>query len=324
RYTARSREMAVRTSLGAPRGRIVRQVVAEGATLALGGSVAALALARVILDVLVALAPPELARIHTAGLSPRVLLVTLALGCVTAVLISVLPAWAVLRRAPGEVLGPARAVTVGRGGRRVQNALITSEVTFAVMLLVTGGLLLRSFLALPSVDPGFDESGLITADVMLATDRYATRADVLDFFDRLEERTAGSGGITSISAIDRLPYGPSYSGVAFSITGRASVPSDDPPRGSNTAARPGYFRTMGIPLLAGREFTPADVTDGAPVAVISRVVAERYWPGEDPVGDRIVVFGREYEVVGVAGDVRHQGPLTPVDPLIYLPHAQDV
>lgn len=324
RLSGRAREMAVRASLGAPRGRIVRQIIAEGAVLATGGCIAALGVAWLMLRALLALAPAELARVHDAGLNPRVLIVTLALGSVTALLISVLPTWSVLRREPSAALGSTRGATGDRSSSRIQRALVACEVTFAVVLLVGGGLLLRSFAALASVSPGFDARGLVTADVLLPPDRYDSRPAVLGFFERLEERLGAAAGVRSVSGIDRLPYGPSYSGLSFRIVGREVPPDGTEPRGSNTAARAGYFATMGIPMLEGREFSTGDTPESPAVVIISHILAERYWPGESPIGERIVVFGVEREIIGVAGDVRHSGPMTPVDPLLYLPQSQDI
>lgn len=324
RLSSRSRELAVRASLGAPRGRIVRQIAAEGAVLAAGGCIAAIGIAWLMLRALLALAPAELARIHGAGLNPRVLAVTLALGSVTALLISVLPAWIALGRDPHGALGSTRGASGDRNSSGIQRALVACEVALAVVLLVGGGLLLRSFAALASVSPGFDVNGLVTADVLLPPDRYPSRADVLRFFERLEERLGATPGVRSVSGIDRLPYGPSYSGISFRIVGRDVPPEDREPRGSNTAARPDYFATMGIPMLKGREFSATDIPESPPVVIISNALAERYWAGVSPIGERIVAFGVEREIIGVAGDVRHSGPMTPVDPLLYLPQSQDI
>jgi putative ABC transport system permease protein len=321
RLTARRRELAVRASLGATASRIARQVLVESAVLAGAGAAAGTAVAWLLLRALLALAPPDLARVHDIALDGRVLAVTLSLGVLTALLVGALPAWRVRARDPRADLGD------GRGGidprtRRLHAALVTAEVALAVVLLVGGGLLLRSFAALSRVDPGFASAGLVTADLLIPPDRYRTRDDVLQFFDRVESRLRAQPGVIDVSAIDRLPYGPSFSQLRLRIAGRAPAPGADP-LAFNAAARPGYFRTMGIPIVEGREFTAADRTGAAPVVVISRTAARRYWPGTTPIGARVGVFGVEREVVGVADDVRHFGPATSFDPMIYLPQAQD-
>jgi len=323
RFTTRGREIAIRRSLGAPRGRILRQVLAEGVVLGLAGSLAGLLVAWLLLQLLLVYAPVELPRVHQATLNARVLLVALTLGALSATLITLLPAWSANRRDPRSALG-----TRGSGADtrtvRAQSALVAAEVALAVVLLVAGGLLLRSFVALTRVDPGFAAGTLVTADVLIPSDRYADRNATLHFFDALEQRLGAQPGVTSVSAIDRLPYGPSSSQTGFTIVGRSVADEKQHPRGWNTAARPGYFRTMRIPLVYGREFTSADREDAAPVVVLSRALADRYWPGRSPVGERVVVWGVEREIVGVAADVRHFGPTQPVDPIIYLPQAQDV
>jgi putative ABC transport system permease protein len=324
RLTSRQRELAVRVSLGASPGRILRQVLTESSVLALGGAIAGIGVAWLGLPLLLALAPPELARVQDATLNARVLAVTLALAFVTTLLIGLPSSWRTVARDPRDDLGSMRGTTTTRGTTRVHGTLVACEVALAVVLLIGGGLLLRSFAALASVSPGFHASGLVTADLLLPPDRYPSRADVLQFFDRLEERLAALPSARSASAIDRLPYGRSVSGINFRIVGRTPAPRSDEPRGFNTAARPGYFQTMGIPLLQGREFTAQDHVESRPVVVIGGALAERYWPGVSPVGERIVAFGVEREIVGVAGDVRHLGPATPVDPMVYLPQAQDI
>ena len=323
RLASRQRELAVRTSLGASGSRIVRQILTESGILAAGGAVAGIGLGWLLLRVLVSLAPPELARVQDAMLNGRVLAAALGLTVLTTLLIGVLPSLRAVRRDARATLGAARGTTADRATGRVQAALVVCEMAFAVVLLVGGGLLGRSFLALASVDPGFRAEALVTADLLIPPDRYPTRAVVLQFFERLEERLGGLPGVRSASAIDRLPYGPSVSGLSFAIAGRDMATAESP-RGLNTAARPGYFRTMGIPIVAGREFESADATDAAPVVVIGKALADQWWPGASPIGSRIAVFGVEREIVGVAGDVRHLGPTTPLDPMIYLPQAQDI
>lgn len=324
RLATRQRELAVRVSLGASPGRIVRQMLTESAVLAFAGALAGIGVAWLGLRMLLTLAPPELARVQNATLNPRVLAVALMLAVVTTLLIGLLPAMRVLVRGTPQALGSMRAATMDRTTGRAHAILVASEVAFAVVLLIGGGLLLRSFAALASVSPGFQMEGLVTADILLPSDRYQSRGSVLRFFDRLEEQLAAHPGVRSVSAIDRLPYGPSFSQLGFHVVGRAAVTGPDAPRGFNAAVRPGYFQTMGIPVLQGREFTAEDRIDARPVVVIGRALAERYWPSASPLRERIMVFGVEREIVGVAGDIRHFGPTTPVDPMIYLPQAQDV
>lgn len=324
RLTSRQRELAVRVSLGASPGRILRQVLTESSVLAVGGAIAGIGVAWLGLPLLLALAPPELARAQDTTLNARVLAVSLSLAFVTALLIGLPSSWRTVARDPRDDLGSMRGTTTTRGTAHVHGTLVACEVALAVLLLIGGGLLLRSFAALANVNPGFHASGLVTADLLLPPDRYPTRATVLQFFDRLEQRLAALPSARSASAIDRLPYGPSVSGIRFRIVGRTTATRSDEPRGVNTAARPGYFQTMGIPLLQGREFTAQDRVESRPVVVIGSALAERHWPGVNPVGERIHAFGVEREIVGVAGDVRHLGPATPVDPMVYLPQAQDI
>jgi predicted permease len=173
------------------------------------------------------------------------------------------------------------------------------------------------------VSPGFPTERLVTADLLLPADGYADRAAVLRFFDALEARLGGRADIAAVGAIDRLPYGASFSRTGCQIIGRPESP-DALPTGYNTAARPGYFDAIGIPIVEGRDFARTDGVDAPKVVVIGQALARRYWPDRSPIGDRIRVLRDEREIVGVVGDVRHLGPLTPVDPLIYIPQAQDL
>jgi putative ABC transport system permease protein len=324
RLTGRRRELSVRMALGASGGRITRQMLTESAVMALAGAFMGIGIGWLMLQTLIAFAPPEIARVQDAALNTRTLAFTLSIALATTLLIGVIPALRARGRQPRERLGSTRGWTVDRNTGRVHSALLASETAFAVVLLVGGGLLIRSFAALAGVSPGFRADGLLTAEVRLPADRYQSRVSVLQFFDRLEERIGAEPAVQSVSAIDRLPYGTSWSGTSFGIVGRALPAGPERPRAYNAAARPGYFRTMGIPVLQGREFTAADASGAPPVVVIGRALADRYWPGRNPLHDRITVFGVDFEIVGVVGDVRHLGPATPVDPLIYLPHAQDV
>ncbi|MGH7500406.1 MAG: ADOP family duplicated permease [Longimicrobiales bacterium] len=324
RLAGRQRELALRVSLGARPGRVVRQILTEGAVLAGGGAVLGAGVGWLLLRTLLWLAPQELARIQNAALNGRVLAFTLVVSIVAAAVIGVLPAWRAQRRDPREALSSTRGSAGDRNAGRVQGVVVACEIALAVVLLIGGSLLLRSFAALANVNPGFDTDGLVTADLLIPSERYESRATVLQFFDRLEDRFEAHPGIRSASAIDRLPYGPSWSQISFNIAGRPSLAGSGRMFGYNTAARPDYFRTIGILIVEGREFASTDGTDAPPVVIIGNALADQYWPGTSPLGERIEVFGVMREIVGVAGDVRHLGPSTPVDPLIYLPQAQDV
>lgn len=323
RLTSRRRELALRASLGAPAGRLIRQVVTEGAVLAAAGSVAGLGVGWIVLRALLAAAPNDLPRVQEAALNARVLLFTVIVFAGTSLLLAILPGFFAGRRDPREAFGATRGSTSDRTTGRVYGALVACEVGFAVLLLVGSGLLLRSYSRLAGVSPGFPTTGLVTADLLIPGERYEDRAAVLRFFDTLEDRLRSRPDVVAVSAIDRLPYGASFSRTSFDIIGRATI-AGAAPVGFNTAARPGYFRAIGVPILEGREFTPGDGVDAPNVVVIGGALARQYWPDRSPIGDRIRVLRDEREIVGVAGDVRHFGPATPVDPLIYIPQAQDL
>src|SRR4051812_21706726 len=197
-------------------------------------------------------APPDLPRLRTSHIDSAVILYTLALSIATALVIGLFPALSVMRRQRQALVGGTRGAVTDRNTLRAHRFLVASDIAFAVILLIGASLLLRSYQSLMRVSPGFNSDGLVTADVHLASDRYATRADVLQFFDRAERRIAALPGISAVSAIDRLPYGQSFSRIPLGIgdVGNAT----DKPVAFNASARPGYFAAIGIPMLKGREF----------------------------------------------------------------------
>jgi putative ABC transport system permease protein len=323
RLAGHEREAGLRSALGARRSRIVQQLLTEAGLLAALGGTFGILLAFGGLRVIRWLAPPDLPRLDAASIDGRVLAFALVLTLVTGLLFGLLPALRASRgNLRGLLAGSGRGTVGTRSARRARAALLAAEVAFAVTLVTGAGLLIRSFSALSRVDPGFQAERLLTFELMLPPDRYPARAQVLDFYEQLEDRLATLPGVLSVSAIDRLPFGQYSSRVGVQAVGdRAGTP--EARTALNVAARPAYFETMGIHLLRGRGFTAQDREDAPPVVVVSRTLAERLVPGEIPIGERIVTFNREWEIVGVAEDVRHFGPAVAPEPMVYFPQAQD-
>ena len=325
RLTTRDREIAVRASLGAGRGRIARQLLTESVVLALLGGALGVLLAWAGLRLLLALAPAGIPRLEEVTLSGRALAFTLAVSIGAGLLLGLLPVMRAARVNLHSALSRG-----GRGGvsdrstRKIHSGLVVAEIVLAVLLLAGAGLLIRSFGELSRVDLGLVPENLLTFELLLPPDRYPERVDVLQFYGELESRLAALPGVQSVGMIDRLPLGDYSSTIPFQILGRTDVPRDETPMALNTAVRPGYFRALGIPVVRGRAIDAQDTPDASPAVVVSRSLAERYWPRDDAVGARIQAFGKEREIVGVVGDVRHHAPGVPPEPMIYLPHAQDI
>jgi len=311
RGTARRREIAVRTALGASRGRIVRQFLSEGLVLAALGGAGGTVVALWGVDALVRISPIQIPRLHTVQIDQSVLAFTLLASMVTGVLCGLVPAFQLSRSDPGEALKDGDRGGSGAHGTRTRQILVVAEVALSLVLLVSAGLLLRSLMVLQRVSPGFQTERAIVMQVMLPQTRYADAAAMTGFYRRLHDEVRALPGATATAISTTLPLSGSNIGVGFAVDGRPVEP------GVRTSAAffgvsPEYFSTMGIPLLRGRGFTERDDEQSPGVMVVSEAMAAKYWPGEDPIGKRIKISYNDTglrEIVGVAGDVK-QGDLT--------------
>jgi predicted permease len=329
RIAARSAELAVRTALGGSRLRIARQILTESLLLALVGSVVGVLFAVAGIRGLKAIAPVDLPRLDEVRLDATVLAFTLGLTVLAGVLFGVVPA---MRGAATGLHDRLRAA--GRGspgapdGGRSRRLLVVAEVALTVVLLIGAGLLLRSFARLRAVDPGFRAERVSTFAVSLPTTRYGTAERQRVFTSNLLERLGKVPGVNSAAVSFLLPLSGGGFGFTFEVDARASGTGADEPRAQARVATPDYFAAMGIPLIRGRIFDERDRFGGPPVVVISRDLAQRYFPGEDPIGRRLQTgwgmhdsrFGGE--VVGVVGDVRQLSLERGVTAHIYMSYDQ--
>jgi len=329
RVAAREREVTIRAALGASRRRLVRQLLTESVLLALAGGVLGLGLAVWGVSALRALDPGTLPRLDEVRLDGGALAFALVLSVGTGLLFGVVPAFRALGfDLRGGLAEGGRALVGARGGARTRTALVLAEVVLASVLLVGAALLLRSFVGLQQVDPGFTTHGILTARVTLPRSRYDDPARQVGFADALLERARVLPGVTSAALSTDAPVddGPPY--WAFAVSGVEPPPPDVVQDAVVYRASPEYFATFGLPLIRGRVFEASDRGQSTPVAVVSQALAQRYWPGRDPVGSRIT-FGDPTDstttwmtVVGVVGDVRQDGAVSPAYPQIYVPFAQ--
>jgi putative ABC transport system permease protein len=316
----RGPEIATRRALGVATARLVRQLLTESLVLAGAGAMCGVVFAHVGVRGLLALAPQAVPRLEHVTLDATVLAVTTAVTAVVAFLFGVLPAWHLAR---ADVTGFLRgARTLVAGGGRAGRLLVTGNVAMAVVLLAVTGLLGRSFVALLRVDPGFDPGGITTAAVALSGPAYADEEALRAFYRALLERMAAPGDIAALTT--QLPTDPNDS-AGFHIEERLFANPEDAPMADRFAVTTEYFRALRIPLLRGRTFTEHDRAGSPLVAVINRTAAAQLFPGEDPIGRRIVLGGPDgprREIVGVVGDVRHRGLSEPVSYQSYVPLSQ--
>lgn len=327
RAGARGREIAIRASLGAARWRIVRQLLVESLTLAAAGGTLGLMIAVWLTDALVAAMPESISiyNVTAVSLDRNVLLFTLALSVLTGVLFGVAPALGASRVDLHDALKEgARGSGGGRSGLR--SALVVVEVALSVVLLIGAGLLIRSFLRLAAVSPGFEPEKTLTMRMTLFGSAYRTDQKVVDFTQQILERVRRLPQVRAAGTIHFLPLSGLLSATGFWVDGRPTPQHGDEPVAVTLVITPGYFSAMGVPLIRGRTFTERD-RDGAPLTVIvNQALARKYFPNENPVGRRLFIqWGRKtpYEIVGVVGDVRHRGLEREPEPTLFLSDFQE-
>jgi putative ABC transport system permease protein len=326
RATARRREMAVRRALGAGRGRLVRQLLTESTLLALAAGVVGVVLSAWGLGALLAVWPNTLPRTSEIGLDGGVLAFSLGLALVTGVAFGLLPAWRA--SAPG-IEGALREDAPGATGgrRRLQNTLVVSEVTLALVLLVGAGLLVRSLIRLEHVNPGFDTHDVLAARIRLTPARYPGGAQQALFFESMLATLQAHPGVQSASLAGSLPL----SGNMFMIAFDPRTVRPDYPEPIMvlrlSVISPDYFATFRIPIRRGRGFTAEDRGGAPPVAVINRATADQLWPGQDPIGRQLTIGGPRgpaapITIVGVIDNLRSASLDATPQPEIYRAAAQ--
>jgi putative ABC transport system permease protein len=323
RATARQKEIAIRTALGASRWRVVRQLLTESVLLAVVGGGAGLLLAAWGVKSLLALAPEDLPRVRDVALDGRVLGFTLLVTLMTGIIFGLAPALQASRPNLNETLKEGGRGTTG-GHHRVRSSLVITEVALALMLLVGAGLLIRSFIRLQQVNPGFNANNAMAVNISLPGRKYPNSDNHLAFFKQLVEKVAELPGVVAVGASQSLPIQSDYL-LGFSIQGRPPAPPGGDKSTNYYAVTPDYFKAMGIPLLRGRLFTEQDNSTAPPVVVINETMAKAYFPDEDPIGNRInVTQGPEKfrEIVGIVGDVKQYGPANPTPLQTYEPFLQ--
>jgi putative ABC transport system permease protein len=314
RSTTRLKEIAIRTALGAGRGRIVRQLLTESVVLSLLGGALGLLVAFWGIDALLALSPGNIPRLESVGIDRQVLLFTLGISLVTGIVFGLAPALTISNPNLNEMLKESgRSSTEGGRSHRLRNALAIGEIALSLILLVGAGLLIKSFLRLQDVKPGFNPENLLAAELVLPTAKYAENQQVVNFYDQLLQQLAQQPGVQGAAATSTLPLSGGGDVIAFSVEGHTRSSTERVPDAEARIVSPDYFRTLQIPLRSGRLLDERDNADAPRAVVVSETLARKYFPGEDPVGKRIT-FGNPqspdvqwFQVVGIVADVRQSG-----------------
>lgn len=329
RATARRREIAIRAALGANRSRIIRQMLAEGLVLASLGAVAGLLLAWWGIDIVRVAGPGDVPRLDEVRVDLPVVLFTLAAAVVSTLLFALVPALQVSRPDVNGALQEGSRGAVGPESHRLRSLLVISQVALSMLLLAGAGLLIKSFSNLRATGPGFDASRVVTAAIVLPGAKYASQPSKFQpFYDRLLEKLRGLPGVESVGAAFPLPFSGNDSASSFWIDGRPDPGPGDHPNASHLRIAGDYFRTMRIPLLAGRTFEPRDNATAPRVVMINQTLAQKFFANQNPLGQRITMDRPEnkrelFEIVGVVGSTRHESLAIAPIPEFYFAGAQD-
>lgn len=329
RAGGREREFAIRVALGAGRMQLIRQTLSESVLLAIIGGLLGTFLAVWGLELLRSIGTQTVPRIAEANLDARVLLFTLLVSVGTGVLFGLVPALAAGNPELTEALKEGgRGSTTGVRRNRVRNALVVAEVALALVLLITAGLLMKSFARLQGVDPGFNPKNVLTMELALPQLKYPRGKPVADFYAEVERRVARIPGVQHVAITSILPLSGSNSDSSFHIEGRSEKETNVFPDEEIRVITPDYFRVLETPLVRGRFFTEGDNADAPGAVIINQAMAKKYWPGEDAIGKRINFDDSDpaaikwSTIVGVVGDIRHRGLDSDPKPEYYLPHPQ--
>lgn len=328
RAASRGREVAIRTAMGAGRGRVVRQLLTESVLLSLAGGLLGVIIAWAAIALLPKIAAGSVPQGVSIGLDPWVLAFTAVVSLFTGLLFGIVPALRTAKLDLREALNEgSRGSTVGPGQHVLRGALVAMEIALAMMLLVGSGLLLRSFSRLQEVPPGFQPDHLLVADIPLSPTAYAKPQDRYQFFDRLVERAKSLPGVRSAAAASFLPVSGGGSIIHFNITGRPPKSPHEFVAAGYRTITPNYLETLGVPLLHGRLFGRADNETSPAVVLINATMVHTFFANENPLGKRMQLGALPdqqvptMEIVGVVGDV-HSGLGTDPQAEMYLPYRQ--
>lgn len=307
RAMARQKDMAIRVGLGASRGRLIQQLLIESLLLSLLGGVIGLVFAYLGLQILTTVGPANLPRLSEVRIDGRVLAVTLLVSVLTGILFSLKPALQSTKSDNNELLKEGQRSTGGGSARkRARNWLVVTEMALALVLLIGAGLLIKSFLLLWQVEPGFNPHNVLTMAISPSPPKYTTRRDLAALCQRLIDQLQPTAGVEAVGVVNQLPFSGRNLGLGFSVVGQPPARPEDAATANYRLVSQGYLQAMGIPLKRGRDFSVQDTRDSTPVALINETLARHYFPNEDPIGKQVQIEGQKAprEIVGIIGDVK--------------------
>ncbi|HKP72323.1 MAG TPA: ABC transporter permease, partial [Pyrinomonadaceae bacterium] len=328
RAASRQSEFAIRTALGAGRWRVVRQLLTESLLLAIVGGALGLLIALWGVDALVAFSPPNLLGAERIGVSLPVLGFTFLVSLLTGVIFGLAPAFEATHVSLNETLKESGKSNMGsRRSRRWSGVFVVAQIALALVLLIGSTLMIRSFLRLQGVDPGFNADNLLTLRVTLPGAKYPEDNNRVAFFRQAIERIKALPDVRSAGAISALPFGGNLGArTSFAIEGRPTPPPGQEPSTDMRAVDENYFQTIGIPLLSGRMFTEQEAREFRPVVVISETMARQHFPGQNPVGQHVTVQmerdPKPKEIIGVVADAKYKTLEGEPYPMVYYSHPQ--
>lgn len=321
----RQREVALRAALGAQRMRVISQFLTESVLLSLLGGALGLLLSMIGVDLLRKTGFGNLPRLQNVHMDGWVFGFTLGISVLTGLVFGVLPAWSASRFGPNEALKETSRATQTKESGRLRSLLIVSDVAFALILLTGAGLMIKSFVRLLEVDPGFDPQKVLTLQVSLFGANYNEDAPVTAFYQQALERIEALPGVETAAVVSQIPLGGNGDMYGIHVVDKPNPNPEDDPSGDRYSITPHYFHAMHIPLLSGREFTLQDTAASPPVVIVNQTLAQSIWPGENPIGKQIRIGDLKSPaktVVGVAGDVLHRSLNSSHTLQFYLPHTQ--
>lgn len=327
RASSRHKEMAIRTSLGASRWRILRQLLTESLLLGILGGAMGLLIAYWGIDLLLAAIPIDIPFWMKFDMDSRVLIFTTSISILTALFFGIVPAFHALKIDLNETLKEGGRGTASASRNGLRRLLVIGEVALSMILLIGAGLMIRSFVRLVEVNPGVNAENVLAVTINLPRAKYDKPDKRFNFFRELRERVSRLPGVESSSAVSGLPLDGNNWGRSLTVEGYPVLSVGQAPVINHCVVTPNYFRTLGIPMLEGRDFNESDTRNGLKVTIIDAGLAREYWPNESPIGKRVRFGPPEnnepwHTVVGVVGDVKHESLELTRRRSVYLPHAQ--
>jgi putative ABC transport system permease protein len=328
RAVAREKEIAIRTALGAGRWRLIRQLLTESVVLATVSGALGLVLTYLGLKALIALAPDNVPRLNEMSIDARVLVFTIGVSMITGIIFGLVPAFQSSKPDLNETLKEGgRGSTGGARGRRVRSILVVAEVAFALVLLTGAGLMIRSFLLLQEVKPGFNPENLLTMRLRLPQTKYSDAAQLTPFYQQLIERVRALPGVKTAGTVSHLPLSGAYQSGTITVEQPLASVDNASFECDRRVVSPDYFDAMGIEVMNGRPFNDHDRQGSLMVCLVDETFARRFWPNEDPLGRRVKIGGSQstapwLTIVGVVAHVKHYGLNAQGREFIYFPYTQ--